>query len=39
MQELIPDKAGVRAVRGIVAAGLISTILWAGVVVIPLIVF
>jgi hypothetical protein len=39
VQELIPDKSGVRIARGIAAAGLISTVLWAGLVIVPLIVF
>lgn len=39
MQELIPDKSGVRIARGMVAAGLISTVMWAGFVIVPLIVF
>jgi hypothetical protein len=39
VQQFIPDKSGVGIARGIVAAGLISTVMWAGFVIVPLIVF
>jgi hypothetical protein len=38
MLELVPDKSGVRVARGVLAAGLISIVLWAGIAMVPLIV-
>lgn len=39
MLELIPGKSGVRMARGLAAAALISAVMWAGIVIVPLIVF
>ena len=38
MLELVPDKSGVRVARGVLAAVLISIVLWAGIAMVPLMV-